>query len=219
MKKLVGAVLVVLLIWSLCMAIPVRATESTEFTAPTLETEPVSMEETALATEEPTLPTEETILETRPQVLPQKPEAVSEETEATVPEEPESPWKTGKIAAGAYHSVWIREDGTVGTASGSKACDQWKNIHQVAAWEGTLGLTSKGKVVADGSHEVERRVASWQDIVDIDIKDPLVIGLTKQGTVALCGCSLNVSSWRDIVDVADGLRPDCRWQSAGRRQQ
>lgn len=38
MKKLVGAVLVVLLIWSLCMAIPVRATESTEFTAPTLET-------------------------------------------------------------------------------------------------------------------------------------------------------------------------------------
>ena len=73
MKKLVGAVLVVLLIWSLCMAIPVRATEGTEFTAPTLETEPVSTEETALATEEPTLPTEETILETRPQVLPQKP--------------------------------------------------------------------------------------------------------------------------------------------------
>lgn len=94
MKKLVGAVLVVLLIWSLCMAIPVRATESTEFTVPTLETEPVPTEETI-----PTLPTLETIPSTEPEESPVKPEMepVPEETEATVPEEPESPWKTGKL--------------------------------------------------------------------------------------------------------------------------
>ena len=119
------------------------------------------------------------------------------------------------FSAGAYHSVWVRPDGTVATAGkmDSNRCDvtNWRDIVAVAAYEHTVGLKADGTVVAVGpGGNGECNVSTWTDIVDISAGSDNTVGLTASGKVVVTGSNkykqCNVSEWFDIVDIAAGDR-------------
>jgi alpha-tubulin suppressor-like RCC1 family protein len=118
------------------------------------------------------------------------------------------------IAAGNYHSVGLRSDGTV-LAVGNNQYGQcniasWKDITQVAAGcEFTLGLKSNGTVVAVGDNYAHQcNVSDWTDITRIDAQENLTAGLKSDGTVVFAGPNgegwIDLSSWTDITQVAVG---------------
>src|SRR5699024_94612 len=114
----------------------------------------------------------------------------------------------GLIDAGTYHSVWIREDGTVGTARNGQVPQHWKGITRIAASVGTVCLREDGTVVTAGSVQGKQSIATWRNIVDIDVSQSNTIGLTARGTVVVAGSNArkqcDVSAWTDVVDVALG---------------
>lgn len=120
---------------------------------------------------------------------------------------------TGAIAAGSYHSVWIKEDGSVaaiGQSDGGR-CDvsDWTDIIAVSASEHTVGLKSDGTVVAAGKNEYGKcDVQDWQNIVDIAAGSKNTVGLRADGTVVVAGSNVykqkNVNDWVDIIDVTAG---------------
>ena len=71
------------------------------------------------------------------------------------------------MAAGAYHSVGLRSDGTV-VATGDNSQNQcdvttWTDIVAIAAASyDTIGLKSDGSVVACGMHS--SLVSGWHDV-------------------------------------------------------
>lgn len=129
--------------------------------------------------------------------------------------------KTGHVAAGAFHSVWLLPDGfvtTTNSAATSIDVSNWEGIVKVAAHHQTLGLRDNGTVVlVDGTARNhldngigKYSVENWTDIVDIDAGECNVAGVTKSGTVVVTGANkykqCNVSGWKDVVDVELGNR-------------
>ena len=125
------------------------------------------------------------------------------------------------LAAGAYHTVGIRSDGTV-VATGQNSdgrcdVDSWSDIVAVAAKEHTVGLRSDGTVVAVGWNEYGQcNIDSWSDIMAVAAGYNHTVGLRSDGTVVATGNNKNgqcdVDSWTDIVVVAGG-----GWHTVGLR--
>ena len=124
------------------------------------------------------------------------------------------------ISAGGYHTVALKNDGTVMVAGGN--LDPWcKPIYQngqcnVQGWENivaiaaggfhTVGLKADGTVVATGYNaQGQCNVSSWKHIVSIAAGDEYTVGLKADGTVVYTGNGVDaVSRWSDIVAIAGG---------------
>ncbi len=140
--------------------------------------------------------------------------ASAEEIQQTGQEPQETGNLSWHIAAGNYHSVWVRNNGTVGSVgkmeSGRVQTQDWADVVKVAAHEKTIALLSDGTVVTSDGVPGSNSIANWVDIVDIDLNYCNTIGLTKAGTVVCVGSNTynqcSVSSWRDIIDVAMSTR-------------
>ena len=127
----------------------------------------------------------------------------------------------------------LRSDGTVVCSDPTLNVRNWKDIVQVDYFEGLwgedhhiVGLTSSGKVVAEGTNRYgECDISGWEDIVDVAAGATHTVGLRSDGTVVACGNNeygqCNVSDWVGIVDVAAaryavyGLTSDGRILVAG----
>lgn len=141
------------------------------------------------------------------------------------------------IAAGAFHTLAIRENGTV-IATGDNRAGQcnvsnWKDIVAVAgdAFH-SVGLKADGTVVATTITEPNKKfdvgqcdVHSWRDIVDIAVGNAHTVGLKADGTVIAAGLNrmgqCNVGDWKDIIAISArgvltlGLRADGTVVAAG----
>ena len=122
---------------------------------------------------------------------------------------------SGKIAAGAYHAVGLKSDGTVIAVSSAEygQCDVngWTDIVSISAGgKHTVGLKSDGTVVAVGDNQHgECNVGNWKSIVSIAAGGEHTVGLKSDGTVVAVGSNnyygeCNVNGWTDIVSIAAG---------------
>jgi len=118
------------------------------------------------------------------------------------------------VAAGWYHTVGLKSDGTVvavgDSTFGRCNVDGWTNIVQVAAGGyHTVGLKSDGTVVAVGRETAGQiNVGDWTDIVQVAAGEYFTVGLKSDGTVVAVGDNsagqCNVTSWTNIVQIAAG---------------
>ena len=123
------------------------------------------------------------------------------------------------IAAGAFHTVGLKADGTmaaVGPASGDKldagqcGVGGWTEIVAVDALaDHTVGLKADGTVVACGDNTYGQcGVNGWRSIATVAAGDFHTVGLKADGTVVAVGynesSSCNVAGWKDIVAVTAG---------------
>lgn len=119
------------------------------------------------------------------------------------------------IAAGFWHTVGLKSDGTVVAAGDhdSGQCDVtgWRGIAAVAASAHyTLGLKSDGTVVAtEYTGEYDRgqcNVGGWRDIVAVAAGFAHAVGLKSDGTVVAVGDHdkgrCDVDSWTDISAIS-----------------
>ena len=121
---------------------------------------------------------------------------------------------TPSIAAGAFHTISLRADGSV-VAVGSNGygqCDvrSWKGITAIAAGAyHTIGLQEDGSVVSVGWNNFDqRRFRHWQDIVAIAGGVHHTVGLQVDGSVVAVGMNqfgqLNVIGWKNIIAITAG---------------
>ena len=132
--------------------------------------------------------------------------------------------KPYSIAAGNYHTVYIRSDGTVG-AAGRPSDDRckvegWTDIIAVDASSHTVGLKSDGTVVATGRNGKKQcNVSKWEDIIAIAAGAEHTLGLKSDGTVVAVGNSskncLKVSAWQDIIAIDAGSQTSYGLKSDG----
>jgi alpha-tubulin suppressor-like RCC1 family protein len=118
------------------------------------------------------------------------------------------------IAAGLYHTVGLKEDGTVVPAGnndkGQLDVTAWTNINAVAAGRyHTVGLEEDGTVVAAGNNDNRQlNVTSWTNINAIAAGRYHTVGLKADGTVLAVGYNnarqLSVTSWTNINAIAAG---------------
>ena len=118
------------------------------------------------------------------------------------------------VAAGSYHTVGLKSDGTVvavgNSLSGQTNTSTWTDVVSVSAGaEHTVGLKSDGTVVAVGYNGDGQLVTStWTDIVAVAAGGYHTVGLKSDGTVVAVGRNgdgqTNVSTWTGIVAVAAG---------------
>ena len=120
------------------------------------------------------------------------------------------------VAAGGYHTVGLRADGTV-AATGDNfhgQCDVsgWRDLVAVAAdYNHTVGLRADGTAVATGDNgDGQCDVSGWQDLVAVAAGWNHTIGLRADGTAVATGDNefgqCDVSDWQDLVAVAAGTR-------------
>ena len=121
------------------------------------------------------------------------------------------------VAAGDYHTVGLRSDGTVVATNapennskytvfdaGQCKVSGWKNIVQIcAAGTHTVGLRAGGTVIAVGDNEhYQCEVSNWRNIRAIRAGRFKTVGLKDDGTVVISnGLELD---WHNIADVAVG---------------
>jgi hypothetical protein len=118
------------------------------------------------------------------------------------------------IAAGAYHTVGLNEDGTVVAVgyngNGQLDVSSWTSIQAIAAGAyHTVGLNEDGTVVAVGYTGYDQlNVSSWTSMKAIAAGWYHTVGLNEDGTVVAVGYTgygqLNVSSWTNIKAIATG---------------
>ena len=123
------------------------------------------------------------------------------------------------LAAGGYHTVALRENGTVvavgDNSNGQCAVSVWTDIVAVAAgFQFTVGLRKDGTVMAAGNKsDGQCAVNDWSNIVAIATGGYHTVGLQKNGTVVATAYNKDGqsdvtrwSSWSGIVAVAAGFR-------------
>jgi alpha-tubulin suppressor-like RCC1 family protein len=128
------------------------------------------------------------------------------------------------VAAGGWHTVGLRSDGTLiavgDNSAGQRDVANWTAIIRIAAGDyHTVGLKSGGTVVAVGPPPGSEYdfgqcgVSDWSDIVQIAAGDYHTVGLRSDGTVVAVGPppgseydvgQCNVEGWRDIVGIGVG---------------
>jgi hypothetical protein len=121
---------------------------------------------------------------------------------------------TPMVAAGIWHTVGLKADGTVlavgYSAEGQCEVDGWTDIVRVAAGGyHTVGLKSDGTVVAIGGNEYGQcDVDGWTDIIQIDAGKHHTVALMANGTVVATGWNgygqCNVDGWTGIIQVSAG---------------
>ena len=134
-----------------------------------------------------------------------------------------SPAGGPQVAAGGWHTVGLRTDGTVlavgSNSSGQCNVTSWTEIIQVTAGLHTVGLKSDGTVAAVGNNDHGQcNVTSWTEIVQVAAGRFHTVGLKPDGTVVAVGSNTfgqcDVTSWTEIAQVAAGeyhtvaLKPD-----------
>ena len=112
------------------------------------------------------------------------------------------------IAAGSYHTVGLKSNGTVVAVGaywdGQCNVTDWKDmVAIVACYSHTVGLKADGTVVAVGYNgHGQCNVTDWKDIVAIAAGDDHTVGLKSDGTVVAVGENdygqCDVSGWKDI---------------------
>ena len=121
---------------------------------------------------------------------------------------------TPMVAAGGYHTVGLKYDGTA-VAVGANTRGQcnvgdWTGIVQVAAgWQHTVGLRSDGSVVAVGWDRYGQcDVGDWTGTVQVATGSTHTVGLKADGSVVAVGWNddgqCNVGGWTGIVQVTAG---------------
>jgi len=119
----------------------------------------------------------------------------------------------GLLAAGVYHSVYLRDDGTVSgagqTSLGRLDVEGWTDITAVSANGHTVGLKADGTVLAVGPNASGQcKVETWKDIVAISAGGSSTMGLTSKGTVVMAGSNLygqmDLAGRRDIAAISAG---------------
>ncbi len=120
----------------------------------------------------------------------------------------------GVVSAGTYHTVGLKEDGTVVATgrSGYGQCDvsSWEDIVAVSAGGlHTIGLKADGTVVATGNNDYGQcNVSGWTDIVAVSAGFSHTVALKFDGTVVAVGSNYfgecDVSNWTDIIAVSAG---------------
>jgi len=124
------------------------------------------------------------------------------------------------IAAGSFHTVGLRSNGTVVATKiiedvlaknyGQSNLGEWRDIVAVAAGTyHTVGLRFDGTVTATGQNKKGQcSVSNWRDIIAVATGSFHTVGLRSNGTVMATGENkngqCNVSDWRDIIAVAAG---------------
>lgn len=130
------------------------------------------------------------------------------------------------LAAGYFHSVGLKTDGTVlathykgNTEFYCGACDvsSWNNIIAIASSNThTVGLKQDGTVIATeycgkGFNQIyygQCDVSGWTDIIAVAAGNHFTLGLKKNGRVVAVGMNLegacNVSNWENIVAISAG---------------
>jgi len=125
---------------------------------------------------------------------------------------------TPMVAAGYWHTVGLKSDGTVVAVGGNDygQCNVggWTDIFQVAAdgyWNGehTVGLKTDGTVVAVGANGYGQcNVGGWTDIFQIAAGGHHTVGLKSDSAVTAVGFKwygqCNVGGWTDITQIAAG---------------
>ncbi len=121
---------------------------------------------------------------------------------------------TPMVAAGWYHTVGLKSDGTVVAVGYNDhgQCDVggWTDITQVAVGEEhTVGLKTDGTVVAVGDNDHGQcDVGSWTDITQVAAGEEHTVGVKTDGTVLAVGDvgygQCNVDGWTNIIWVAAG---------------
>ena len=119
---------------------------------------------------------------------------------------------TPMVAAGWYHTVGLKSDGTVvavGSSCGWECdVDGWTDIVEVAAsGYHTVGLKSDGTVVAVGyNYDGQCNVGGWTDIIQVAAGGYHTLGVKSDGTVVAVGRNdygqCDVGGWTDIIQVA-----------------
>ena len=121
---------------------------------------------------------------------------------------------TMAAAAGRYHTVGLRSDGTVTATDGPTS--SWCRVYDLTGIAGitaghdyTICLREDGTVLALGMKVYERtKISEWKDIVQISMGRNHVAGLTQYGKVVAAGENLHgqcdLSGWRNIIAVAAG---------------
>lgn len=119
------------------------------------------------------------------------------------------------IAAGRYHTVGVKTDGTV-VAVGNNELDQckvngWRDIIEVCSYHyHTVGLCADGTVVAASNMEYGQcDVGDWRNIISIAAGLEYTVGLRSDGTVIITGYDLNnqledIYKWTNIVEICAG---------------
>ncbi|GEM_PF-4206681 len=120
----------------------------------------------------------------------------------------------GSISAGGYHTIGLKEDGTVlavgNNDNGQCNVEQWKDIVSISAGNcHTIGLKNDGKVVACGNNYYGQcNVMKWENIIAISAGKDHTVGLKEDGTVVAIGNNVfgqcDVGKWRDIVAISAG---------------
>ena len=118
------------------------------------------------------------------------------------------------LAAGRYHTVAIREDGSCvwcgDNSYGQTSLADWNNIVSVACgYNHTLGLSEEGKVVAAGSNQYgELETSCWDHVVDIAGGMFHSVALHENGTVSAVGNNekgqCDTDTWDHIIQVEAG---------------
>ena len=118
------------------------------------------------------------------------------------------------ISAGFYHTVGLKNDGTV-VAVGYDVCGvndvvNWTDVVSISAGQyHTIGLKSDGTVLAAGKDMWDQcNVEDWDNIVAVSAGDYHTVGLKNNGTVVAVGLNnagqCNVTNWTDIVAISVG---------------
>lgn len=110
-----------------------------------------------------------------------------------------------RLAAGEYHNVYIRDDGTVAAAGrvkdGRCNVDDWENIIAVSAYNHTVGLQEDGTVVAVGDNSSKQcNVSRWEDIVAMAGGTYFAVGVDAEGKFYFSGN--NDHGQRDLQKAA-----------------
>ena len=119
-----------------------------------------------------------------------------------------------EVAAGAYHTVGLKSDGTVVAVGyndyGQCNVGSWTGINQTAAGcFHTVGLKEGGTVVAVGYNDYGQcNVGTWTSVTQVAATGYHTVGLESSGTVVAVGYNYygqcNVGNWTGIKQIAAG---------------
>ncbi len=117
------------------------------------------------------------------------------------------------VSAGTFHSVGLKEDGTVLFAGdnrfGQGLVEEWENIIAVSAGgRHTVGLKSNGTVVATEylgeNNNGQSDVSAWKNVIAISAGDDYTVGLLSNSTVISTKKINGIEKWKNIIAISAG---------------
>lgn len=122
----------------------------------------------------------------------------------------------GMVAAGAFHSLGLRTDGSVLSAghdtAGQRQVSAWSDVVYIAAGKTvSLGVKKDGSLLVAGTltdGAAADTAKAWKDVYMADAGDDFIVALHNDGTVTAAGDNsagqCDVSGWSDMIWIAAG---------------